>query len=177
MHTLAHAGTQHKPNRDIHTVSNNTTTTVLVQVQISPQGILIPHSKSHTFSCKWKTIQNVAQVKVCDHWLQKEIKKKTKANTHLFIYRKPLKSVKVCLNWKQNNKVVWKTNKQLKCGKAHASSPSSISPLQELKCLPFSSIRWPQLGTPHQQPQDWELAWGYGGFMTSSHTSVVNWFA
>lgn len=60
----------------------------------------------------------------------------------------------------QKNKVLCKTNKWLKCGKAHASSPSSFSPLQVLKCLSFSLIRWPQQGTPHQPPQEGEPGLG-----------------
>lgn len=60
----------------------------------------------------------------------------------------------------QNNKAAWKTNKPLKYGEAHASSTSSISALQVVKCLSFSLIRWPQQGAPHQQPADGELGLG-----------------
>lgn len=65
---------------------------------------------------------------------------------------------------RQNNKELQKTNKQLKCGKAHLLP--SISPLQELKCLLFSLIRWPQQGAPCRQPRDGEPGLGLWRVLT-----------
>lgn len=42
-----------------------------------------------------------------------------------------------------------KSNAYVKCGKANQFSPSCCSPLQQLKCLLFSLIRWTQQQAPH----------------------------